>query len=253
MHPEEAEQARPAISWAQVFASALAAVTSAVLLSTLGVAGTLIGAAVGSVAATVGAALYKHWLEVSRHQVAAQAAALRRVTQAREHVGRAAKAIDDGGPTPDATLRRADRALGRAEDALDEDATAPDETTQIDLLSDDEDESRIRWGRVALITLVVFVVAMVAITAFELLTGRAVSSYTGGSDHSTGSTLGVGAGKTPSPTPSEQPSTTPTPSSQPSPRASTTPSPSSQPSPSESTVPAPTLTPTQSASPASPG
>ena len=51
-------------------AAALTAVTSAELLSTVGVAGTLIGAAVGSVAASVGNAVYRHYIALSSEQVA---------------------------------------------------------------------------------------------------------------------------------------------------------------------------------------
>lgn len=54
------ESRRIEISVAQVVASALAAVSSAFLLSKLGAAGTVIGAAIASVVATVGSALYVH-------------------------------------------------------------------------------------------------------------------------------------------------------------------------------------------------
>ena len=50
----------------QVVASALAAVTAAVLASFFGLAGTLIGAALVSVLATVGSAVYSHWLQRTR-------------------------------------------------------------------------------------------------------------------------------------------------------------------------------------------
>src|SRR5689334_18319190 len=101
------------VSWPQVVASALAAVSSAVLLSTVGVAGTLIGAAVGSVVATVGTAVYRYSLEASRERVAAaQNAALTRVARARAqaHVARGA-ALDD---------TYAQRRLAQAEDELDD-------------------------------------------------------------------------------------------------------------------------------------
>jgi hypothetical protein len=57
------------IDWLKALAGALAAVTAAVLLSTLGAAGTLIGAAVGSVAATIGSAVYAQGLAHSKHTV----------------------------------------------------------------------------------------------------------------------------------------------------------------------------------------
>ena len=79
----EPQQDRVEINWVQVSASALAAVSSAVLLSTVGVAGTIIGAAVGSVVATAGSAIYSYYLRITRERVAqAQAAALDRVARA---------------------------------------------------------------------------------------------------------------------------------------------------------------------------
>lgn len=57
--PSEAPPAPPQkhgieVNWVQALAGSLAAMSSAVLLSTVGVAGTIIGAAIGSVVATVG-------------------------------------------------------------------------------------------------------------------------------------------------------------------------------------------------------
>src|SRR5512141_2156941 len=84
------------INWVQVSASALAAVSSAVLLSTVGVAGTLIGAAIGSVVATVGSSVYASSLRASRARVAAaQAAALTRVGRARASVSGARADVRD--------------------------------------------------------------------------------------------------------------------------------------------------------------
>ncbi|MCF2526383.1 hypothetical protein [Yinghuangia soli] len=54
------ERRRIELSGVQVVASALAAVSSAFLLSKLGAAGTVIGAAIASVVATVGSAVYVH-------------------------------------------------------------------------------------------------------------------------------------------------------------------------------------------------
>ena len=59
------------INWVQASAGALAAVSSAVLLSTVGVAGTILGAALGSIAVTVGSSFYSHYLHASRARVAA--------------------------------------------------------------------------------------------------------------------------------------------------------------------------------------
>src|SRR4051794_26898585 len=72
------------INWMQAAAGALAAVSSAVLLSTVGVAGTLIGAAIGSVIATVAPSVYSYYLSLSRQRVAAaRELALARMARAR--------------------------------------------------------------------------------------------------------------------------------------------------------------------------
>src|ERR1700716_3764231 len=68
-----AEQAeKSGIRMAQVAAAALAAVTAALLGSTLGVAGTVLGAGVASVVTTVGAELYLR--SMRRTRAAAQRA-----------------------------------------------------------------------------------------------------------------------------------------------------------------------------------
>ncbi len=57
------------LSVLQVMAGALAAVTAAAVASTLGVAGTLLGAAVMSTVTTVGSALYNHSFEHARTRI----------------------------------------------------------------------------------------------------------------------------------------------------------------------------------------
>jgi hypothetical protein len=63
------------VSATQVIASMLAAVTGAVAASTLGIAGTIIGTAVMSVASTAVAAIYKHYIGRSRERLRAAAEA----------------------------------------------------------------------------------------------------------------------------------------------------------------------------------
>lgn len=195
---------RPGINWVQVVAGALAAVSSAVLLSTLGVAGTVIGAAMGSVIASVASAWYSRGLDASRQQVAAQAAALRRVAAARSTLDEAASAVDRGDVGAETGLLRADQALGEAEQALEQASHLAEgepaepaeaggdevvEPVAHDRLYGAEAGRRLPWKRIALIAGGLFVAVMVVITIFELTTGRAVSSYTGGSDKNTGSTV----------------------------------------------------------------
>jgi hypothetical protein len=67
------EGRRIEMSATQVIASMLAAVTGAVAASDLGIAGTVIGAAVMSVASTAGAAVYKHYIGRSGQRLRAAA------------------------------------------------------------------------------------------------------------------------------------------------------------------------------------
>jgi hypothetical protein len=57
------------LSGTQVIASVLATLSAAVAASYLGVAGTLVGAAVGSVVSTMGTEIYKHYLQRSRERL----------------------------------------------------------------------------------------------------------------------------------------------------------------------------------------
>jgi len=57
------------LSGAQVTASVLATLSAAVAASFLGVAGTLVGAAVGSVVSTMGTEIYKHYLQRSEERL----------------------------------------------------------------------------------------------------------------------------------------------------------------------------------------
>jgi hypothetical protein len=213
----------------QVTASALAAVTSAVLLSTLGTAGTIIGAALGSVIATAGSALYSYSLRVSRERMArVQAAAVAKVN--RRSAGGSTRQIE-------------------VQEELEQEQSRPPWREAL---------TRLPWKWIAIIAGVVFVVTMLVIIGFELLTGRSVSTYTGGSDgggHRTSVGFGSSSKASQSPTPTPTPTSSSTPqqqsssvaptSSRPTPEVKSTPStePSSAPSSS-----LPTSTPTSSPS-----
>ncbi|WP_196240545.1 hypothetical protein [Nocardioides anomalus] len=200
------------IDWVKTLAGALAAVTTAVLLSTLGAVGTLIGAALGSVAATVGSALYAQGLARSRTAVrrASESARLRL--------------------SPEAEAREQPRPWSERLRGL-------------------------PWRRVALVAGATFAVVVVALTAFEAVAGRSVSSYTGGSGRDQGTTLGgvtgnSGGGRhhqSPEQQPTKGPSGSATPSEEPS--ASEEPSDEPTPTPTPSTPEEPTPTPTPTPSP----
>jgi hypothetical protein len=151
------DENRLEINWVNSMGAALAAVSSAVVLSTLGTAGTLIGAAVGSLVITVGGAIYAHSLRAARARLAA---------------GRTVLVRSKGGGTSDGPEER-------------EEPSRTDRWQQT--LRD------LPWKRILVVSAAVFAVAMAAILAFELATGRPVSSYTGGSGDTGGTSVpGIG-------------------------------------------------------------
>lgn len=196
----EEEKPRLQINWLQATGAALGATSSAVLLSTIGAAGTIIGAAVGSLFISVGGAIYTHSLRLSKRRMAmAQAAAL-----ARLHETRMAHTRAHAGPAGyhlSSTRIDLEPVGGEQEEAA---AESPREPWR-DMLA------ALPWKRIALVSLGLFLVAMLIITVFELATGRSVSSYTGGSDKNSSRTTipglgggGSSSGPQPSPTPGQQ-------------------------------------------------
>lgn len=240
------------VDWLKTFAGALAAVSSALLLSTLGAAGTIIGAALGSVIVSVTSSLYSQGLARSRARMAdAQMLARRRVGIAQAEVRRAQRVT--GPDAVDAHLSHADEELAEARAGLDGaddlDGAAVSWRERLAVLP---------WRRVALVAGTFFLIAVVVITGFELIAGRPVSSYTGGSSNNGTSLSHLDGGghkkarqePTPTPSPSSSPSASTTPSTTPTSNASSTPSPSSGPSatPSDAGTPTPTDQPTETPS-----
>jgi hypothetical protein len=154
------------LSPVQVAASALAAVSSAVLLSFFGVAGTLIGAALASIVSTVGASLYSASMKKTNDR-------LRRLATVR----RQAAARTPAAPT-DTTRTRETVAATRALPAALDPRRAPAR------------RSRPRWGRVAVYAAAVFVVAMGVITGIELIGQKPVAALVTNSNTSGGTTIG---------------------------------------------------------------
>ncbi|MCY7396567.1 MAG: hypothetical protein LH468_10515 [Nocardioides sp.] len=252
------------IDWLKTIGGALAAVSTAVLLSTLGAAGTLIGAAVGSVAVTVTTQLYTQGLARSRQTMAkAQEAALTKVGIAQVEVRRAGRRQGDDDAI-EAHLAHADESLVQARTELRETGSAtPTWRHRVGMLP---------WKRIVLLAAATFVVVLVAIGGFERIAGRSVASYTGGADRESGSIVPGGSSNTnqdrapaeerddtPKPnddasprddaSPSETPSTdaptqteTPTPSPTPTPSTTTVPTPAPTPAPTSSRVPVPSPT-----------
>lgn len=240
MSDETRERSGLDIDWVRTLAAALAAVSSAVLLSTLGAVGTVIGAAVGSVVASVGTALYAQGLARSKDNVAkAQDVALGRIGKAQSEVKRG-------------RLDQAEEQLAAAEEAVEDagDVAAP--------LSWRERFATLPWKRIGVFAAATFLLVVLVITAFELVSGRSVSTFTGGSDDRRTTFVGGGGsrdddqgdrdqqpgqpsdGATPSDGSSEAPTEEPT--AEPTTEPSTTPSeePSEAPTPAPSTPASPT-------------
>ncbi|MFJ1577289.1 MULTISPECIES: hypothetical protein [unclassified Streptomyces] len=165
------------LSVPQVAGSALAAVAAAVLASRLGVYGTIVGAGVVSVIATCGGPVFQHLFRRTGEQI-------REVTVQAKPGARQVPLRDDGPghpPPPDGEFGAA--------------------TTH---------GTRVRgWKRPLRAAVVVFVVAMVGITGFELAAGRDLSG-------SGGTTVGYvvrgGGGDS---TPSKDPANSPGPAGDP--------------------------------------
>ncbi len=209
---------QPRLNWGQVAAAAGAAMSATLLLSTLGVTGTIVGAAIGSVVASVGTHTYSRGIRASQKR----AEAITRVGRARDDLDRVAAEPE---LDHESELEDADLALGRVQAELSERRPLP-------------------WKRIILGAVVLFVGVLVGITVFELATGRAVSTFTGGSDPDTQTTIpGVGrrdSDPTPSPSPSPAGEPTESPTGSPSPSPSDSPSDSASPSTGESPTPSQT-------------
>ena len=183
------DKPRLEIDWLRAAGGALAAVSTAVLLSTLGAAGTLIGAAVGSFALTVTSALYTQGLARSKHRLsAAQQSAQQLVGSAQSQVRRAGRNGNQRGT--DGDLAEAGKRLDQAQEQLDS------------VTNEDADPTwgqrflMLPWKKILIIAVGFFVAAMLLITAFEAITGRTLSSFTGGSDEKGGTSISRITGKT---------------------------------------------------------
>ncbi|MGB3685614.1 MAG: hypothetical protein WA991_07305 [Ornithinimicrobium sp.] len=174
------EKERLEINWFNSAGAALGAVSAAVVLSSLGAAGTLVGAAMGSLCITIGGAVYAHSMRVTKERVAAaKALASKRKARAQDTV-----LIGASTPHTSAEPDPIDPA-----DALEPTKASGDDESWVDV------SRGLPWKRIAAVSAALFGVTMAIILAFELTTGRAVSTYTGGtSDTEVGTTFsGLGA------------------------------------------------------------
>jgi hypothetical protein len=266
------------VSGLQVMASVLATVTGAVAASYLGVAGTIIGAAVMSVASTAGSAFYKHYLgrTATRLKEATPVAVVQRRAE-RMTAGARTRADQTRADQTSADQTRADQTSA---DQIPVDQTQVDQT-QVDQTAAATEpgdrgpatstgttgtgtgtggsgrgpgwvawlRARPAWLAVALISLGVFVGVVGGITVIEAAAGKPLQTVVWnhkGSGTTVGGLIGgqsphhdTRAARRAAPTHSASP--TPAPSRTPSGSASPSPTPStSSPSPTNSASPSPT-------------
>ncbi|AUG80001.1 hypothetical protein CFP65_5292 [Kitasatospora sp. MMS16-BH015] len=228
--PQQQERTRLDLSLTQVTASALAAIVGAVLASELGVYGTIIGAAVVSIGATTGGAVFAHLFRRTGEQL-------------RTAVQQGADQTDKGNG-----LRQVE----------------PEEPVPLGQWNEPQtlrSKRKWTWKSYALVSALVFGLAMTPIVVVELATGKNLHSITtdgqgGGTSFNPGRSATQPHSEDreqpkqdpapPADRPSGRPSPSATPSGKPSGSPSATPSgsPSSTPS-----APTPTPTPPPSGSP----
>jgi hypothetical protein len=206
---QKATSNRPQLNVPQVAGGALAAVTSAVVASRFGLGGTLIGAALASVVSTIGATLYSHTIRRTgskmRDLIEEPSAVARRLPRL-DDLGLRRTGEGKGNGSGSRHAPPAPHGLQRAEPATRNPppgawrktgAAAPPPARRIPL-----------WAVTILASVVVFLVALGAVTGIEGLVGRPLSSVTGGSGTTSGTTLGgvtTGSGAAPAATPTPQP------------------------------------------------
>jgi hypothetical protein len=180
----------------KTLAGALAAVCAAVVGSFLGVAGTLVGAAVASIIGSLGTEIYQRSIDRGTKKLQTLAPTFIKVPAA---VGTPAVEAATEEESPSHTVP-VESSPGEATSA----AAGP--------------ARQLRWSRIAMAAGVLFVLAIGSLTAVELLAGKSVASMVG---HSTSGTTtvssvtdrGRNADEAPAPATSEAPSedaTTPT-------------------------------------------
>lgn len=227
------------ITLSRLAATALAAITAAFLGSSLGTAGTVIGAGVASLVSTVAAALYQQSLDRTGNRVRS------RVTQSRApaptstaHTQADPAPIEpvptESGPIESVPTESGPISLTPIEPAPTE--SAPIERTP----------RRLRVRTAAALTALAFVVGMAVVTSYELLTHGPISGGDNGTTISSlfGQPTANHPPTHPTTTPTQPSTTTPPPTSQP---PTTTPTPLT-PTPT-TTEPTPTTSPTTTAPP----
>jgi hypothetical protein len=151
------------IRFSQVLAGALAAITAAVLGSTMGVAGTVVGAGLASMVTTVGGALYLRSIQRTKQGVQS----VRNLVVAR------------AGTTSVTLVEREPEPADHTELAETADTVAADQAT-----SDEDGEQpparrKLRWPALIAAAVLAFVLGMMVVTGVEWLRGEPLSGGEG--------------------------------------------------------------------------
>ncbi len=169
MTTETTERIWGGLDAAKVIAGTLAAVSAAVLASTLGVAGTLVGAAIASLVGTVGQELYAQSLKRGYRKLRDPRG---RRTSASAATPSTVPAADAGSPGTTSTSTTDLRSTGARVDTPAIGVAHVPTGVQ-------RPSGRPRWRRIALAAVAAFAFAMLAVSAFELLSGRALAGMMG--------------------------------------------------------------------------
>ncbi|HEU5483941.1 MAG TPA: hypothetical protein VFU98_03465 [Microlunatus sp.] len=237
------------LSATQLVGGALAAMTSAVIGARLGVAGTILGAAIGSIVAGIAGSLYTASLKHTKEKLTS--ALVGRVGDTRVEITHVA---------PETAADRDWSWQSPAEQAPPA-AVAPASAEPVARAADvgaaGLRQPRMPWKPILISTAAVFLLAIAGLTTVELISGKALSGGQGTTITQVSEGRSGDSDERPSPssTPSAESSTEPTPESsatpEPSPSSTTEPSasPSESAPPSESSEPSASSEPTESTSP----
>lgn len=227
------EPIKVSFSVPQIIGSALAAATAAAIGSQLGVAGTILGAAVASLVGGIAGTVYSAGLDQTHRRV-------------RKAIQRGYGKVGIAEPTDEENVATSE-GMPEAPDADQLAATLVDLPAVVAEPAIGREYRARLWKRTAVTTVVIFVLAVVTVTAVELGLGRSLDG--------SGSTT-VGQVTNPR-TPSVHPAPTPTASaptqqpSTPTPTPVPTPTHTQDPTPAPTISPAPTPTQHQDPTPAS--
>lgn len=178
-----AKESGPEINWVGAVGSGLGSVTSAVLLSTTGAAGTWIGAGIGTFIITVGGAIYAYYLQRAKSGIEKTADKVKHATGVVNKTERMNTTSITASRDPNQPVETAS-AGAAGEHTGSESITNKIKPTFKEALRN------IKWKRVLGLAAILFAITMAIIFVFELATGRPVSSYTGGtSPESTGTSI----------------------------------------------------------------